>query len=326
MSIDKKEAELKEFLKMYVNHQTSLSESEAIDYWYDALDLEETNAGQELVPIADFEAGQNIKEYLFEHIGKRRSKQKYLRYAAACLILLSTALVWSYNQKPKAMHQAHEMRITAAIGERKEVTLTDGSVVMLNAGSQLLIAADFGEKDRKVSLSGEAYFKIAKDKTKPFLVQSGLLRTSVLGTSFNINAYPERDRIKVAVLTGRVMVSQLDGKQLRPIAKNMTVNKTVSFYKSTGKYEINTEDALAITSWKESKLFIDNASIKDIAAQLKRHYNVTVNDLSKSNPADRYTIRFNRESINGVLQILTKLTDRQFIYNQNQITIKNKNM
>jgi len=324
MSIDKKEAELKKFLKMYVNHQTSLSESEAIDYWYDALDLDETNS--RLEPITDSQLEHHIKEYLFKHIGKKRPQRKYLSYAAACLILLTTALVWSSNQKPKASMKAHEMRITAGIGARKEITLTDGSIVMLNAGSQLLVAADFGEKDRKVSLSGEAYFKIAKDKNKPFLVQSGLLRTSVLGTSFNINAYPERDRIKVAVLTGRVMVSQLEGKQFRPIAKNMTVNKTVSFYKSTGKYEINTEDALAITSWKDAKLFIDNASIKDISEQLKRHYNLKVNDLSKSNAVDRYTIRFNHESINSVLRILTRLTDRQFIYQYNQITIKNKNM
>lgn len=300
MSGNKKEQELKEILKKYVNNQATLSEAAAVDHWYDTLG--------------------------FEQIKKTGIKQLYLKYAIACVLLITLSAGWFFSRSPLAPTPKKELLIVSGPGERKQITLTDGSEVMLNVQSQLIISGDFGVRDRKVSLKGEAYFKVAKDKRKPFFIQSGVLNTRVLGTSFNISAYPGSDRIKVSVLTGKVTVSQFDGRQHKSLARNMTADKTISFYKSNGKFEVNTENSLLIASWRMHKLYIDNAPIKDISEQLSRHYNVEVKDLSKPNNKDKYTIRFNNESMNGVLQILTALTERQFTYSNHRITIKQRNM
>lgn len=296
MSGNKKEQELKEILKKYLNNQATLSEAAAVDHWYDTLG--------------------------FDQIKKPGIKQLYLKYAVACVLLITLSAGWFFSRSPDSPTPKKELVIVSGPAERKQITLTDGSEVMLNVHSQLIISRDFGAKDRKVTLKGEAYFKVAKNKEKPFFIQSGELSTRVLGTSFNINAYPRADRIKVSVLTGKVTVSRFDGKQHKALAKNMTTDKTISFYKSNGKFELNTENALLIASWRMHKLYIDNASIKDISEQLSRHYNMEVKDLSHHRNRDKYTIRFNNESMNGVLQILTALTERKFTYNNHRITIK----
>ncbi|WP_442588436.1 FecR family protein [Pedobacter sp. AW31-3R] len=302
MSENKREEELKEILKKYISHQASPSEVEAVDHWYDTLE------------VSDAEM-QLLSEYK-----KPKSIPLYFWASAACLCLVAAFAAWFYIM-PETTRPADRLILTAS-SERKEIKLADGSVVWLNTGTELLVSGKFGEEERRVILKGEAYFKVAKDRNKPFIIQSGELSTRVLGTSFNINAYPDRERIKISVLTGRVRVSRTTGKSKRILAGQMSTNQTISFFRKTGEFEMNTEDALMITSWKDNKLYIDNASIADIAAQLKGFYHLDVKDLSKASQTDRYTIRFNRESLKGVLEILTLLTKREFEYRNNQITIK----
>lgn len=293
----KKEKELKEILKKYINQQATPSEREAIDHWYDTLEVAE--------------AGQQNKRPLIRRLYNWYS-------AAAVLILLSAFGFWIYASNPVAK----DILIRTAKTERKALTLADGTVVMLNTGSELLVSRDFNDKQRRVTLKGEAYFKVAKDIGRPFIISSGTLRTQVLGTSFNICAYPDRDRVKVSVLTGRVRVSKFQGKLERELVEQMMANQTISFFRKSGKFELNTEDAMLITSWRENKLYIDNASMRDIAQLLKGFYHMEVKDFSKSDGTDRYTIRFNRESMKSVLGILSHLTKRKFSYTNDQITIK----
>lgn len=299
---NKREKELKEILTRYVNNQATSVEVDAVNHWYDTLEVSDSKAKD------------------LNQSGNPKVIPLYLWASAACICIMIAFAGWFYFRPDPV--QAIDTLIRTAAAERKEITLTDGTVVVLNTGTELLVSANFNDKERRVVLKGEAYFRVAKDPLKPFVIQSGQLRTLVLGTSFNINAYPHRERIKVSVVTGLVRVSQTKDKSETVLADQMVANQTVSFFKKTGKFEKNNEEALLITSWKDNKLYIDNASIPDIAEQLKGFYNLDVRDLSHSGRTDRYTIRFNKESMKSVLEILTQLTKREFGYSNKQITIK----
>lgn len=306
MSDKNSEQELKDILKKYLNNQTSQIEREAVDLWYESLDFETPREGS-------FKANEPI-------VLSKGKSTKMIWYAAAAAILMAFTFTWLYRETTYV--PLKDTIISTSQTERKQVKLKDGTEVVLNSGSELIVTGDFGDQFRKVELKGEAFFKVAKNPDRPFIIQSGKLRTQVLGTSFNISAYPTRERFKIAVLTGRVKVSKTAGKYEKVLADNMTENQTFSFFKKTERVEWNTEDAAQITSWRDNRLYIDNASIRDIAELLQGFYHIEVKDYSKSNEQDRYTILFNGESMKEVLGILTHLTKSEFRYVHNRITIK----
>ncbi|TDO23353.1 FecR family protein [Pedobacter duraquae] len=324
MSHYNKPKELKSILKKYLQHTASPEESEAVDSWYQNLGVKNDEVPVLDHPVSKSELENSIKGYLKAQLPRERKKwflQAYLKYAAA-IILISGVGLFLTNRSDLKDSSKNETTIFSGRRTQKKITLADGSEIVLNMGSKLVIAKDFGEHDRNVSLSGEAFFDIAKDKTKPFIIHTANISTRVVGTSFNINAYPDLEKIKVAVFTGKVRVAEQQGVHKKIIALGMTQGETLSYYKSTGKSELRTEDTGPITSWRDNKLYIDNANINDIAKQLERYYDIKVIIKSKTNADDRYNIRFKNESMRNVLEILSMLTKRQFIYQTNQIIIK----
>lgn len=152
-----------------------------------------------------------------------------------------------------------------------ELTLTDGSKVVLNSASSITFPTAFTGNKRKVVITGEAYFEVAHDKSKPFVVVKGDAEIEVLGTHFNVNAYDDEDAINVTLLEGSVRVS----------ASNKTQNlilKPGQMARITSKLDllpnVNINEVMA---WKEGKFkFGESASIETVMRQLSRWYDVQV--------------------------------------------------
>ena len=325
MSDKNKQKELKAVLKKYLKDEKDVALHSAVDSWYHTIGSVTEEAPLLNDPDSKAELAENIKLYLAHQIHPAKKywfSTTYLKYAAAVLLMLSTGILgYSYLGQWK---QASKKEITLFSDrhKQKQLLLPDGSKVLLNVGTELTLAKDFGESQRKVSLRGEAFFEVAKDKNKPFIIQSGTLSTRVLGTSFNINAYPDMDKIKIAVLTGKVMVAKNVAGIEETLAPGMTKGATLSFYKTTGKTELKTEDTELFSFWKDNKLYIDNSTLSEIARQLERYYHLKVVFNTKTDQGKRYTIKFNKEPANRVMEILSILTKRKFSYQTNQITIK----
>lgn len=152
-----------------------------------------------------------------------------------------------------------------------ELTLTDGTKVVMNAASAITFPTVFAGKERKVSITGEAYFEVAHDKSKPFIVSKGDAQVEVLGTHFNVNAYDDEEAINVTLLQGSVRVTALNKKQ------NLIL-KPGQMARITSKLEllpdVNINEVMA---WKEGKFrFGDFASIETVMRQLSRWYDVEV--------------------------------------------------
>ena len=150
-----------------------------------------------------------------------------------------------------------------------QATLSDGTTVWLNAGSTITYPVVFKNEQRTVKVNGEAYFDVARDASKPFVVSKGSMQVRVLGTRFNVNAYDEEPAIRVTLLDGAVAVkNQEEEKLLRP-GEQAIVSSKINVQQQT--------DLEAVMAWRNGKfLFEEAADIKVIMRQIARWYDVEV--------------------------------------------------
>jgi len=160
--------------------------------------------------------------------------------------------------------------LTTARGKQFRMTLPDGTMVWLNSFSSLHYPAQFAGRTRSVEVTGEAYFEVAADAARPFVVKTGRQEITVLGTHFNINAYEDEPAVRTTLLEGAVRVSNVAGQvSLHPGQQGSVGEHDMHISVA----EVNTEDAVA---WKNGYFHFDNADIQTVMRQLARWYDVEV--------------------------------------------------
>ena len=167
-------------------------------------------------------------------------------------------------------YEGVEMTASTAKGQTYSFTLPDGTKVWLNAGSTLSFPYAFSGKQRKVSLDGEGYFEVAKDKKHPFMVKSNGQLLEVLGTHFNVNSYADEQCVKTTLLEGMVKVSSSNtgqGMTLIPGEQSVLGNQGFS------KEKVDLEAAMA---WKNGYFRFDDEPIESVMRKLSRWYNIEV--------------------------------------------------
>ena len=175
-----------------------------------------------------------------------------------------------YNSSDNATDAVAYNLLQTPRGGQYKITLPDGSKVWLNAASSLKYPVVFSGKERKVEITGEAYFEIAKDATRPFKVQLNQMEVEVLGTHFNINSYTDEETVRTTLLEGRVKVTTAsENKFLQPGQQAQL--------KPSGNMKIvddvNLEETVA---WKDGNFQFENSDIKSVMRQLARWYDVEV--------------------------------------------------
>ncbi|WP_436484336.1 FecR family protein [Chitinophaga sp. ARDCPP14] len=182
-----------------------------------------------------------------------------------------------YNQEAAGSSAASIVynTLSTPYGGQYQMTLQDGTKVWLNAGSSLRFPASFPGNERNVTLTGEAYFEVAKDKARPFFVTvnagSGAPMTvRVLGTHFNINAYPDDQHNIVTLLEGAVKVDCGGANALLAPGKEAILNRT------SGKINIKEVDTEGAIAWKNGYFLFENEKVESIMRQISRWYNVEI--------------------------------------------------
>ena len=158
--------------------------------------------------------------------------------------------------------------LTTPLGGKYKVLLSDGTSVILNSGSSLEFPIGFHGAERRVKLSGEAYFEVAKDPLKPFIVQSGAGSTRVLGTKFNVSNYPDEPVLRTTLLEGKVQFSGNGETAVLQPGEQASLNK-----KGLQVTTVNVEEAMA---WKDGLFIFNNEELSVIMRQLSRWYDVDV--------------------------------------------------
>ncbi len=161
-------------------------------------------------------------------------------------------------------------------GNRSKITLSDGTTVWLNAGSRLVYPSVFVEKTREVLLFGEAFFEVTENKDRPFVVKTSALAVKVLGTSFNVSAYPDDNAIQTVLEEGSVAIRK-NGAQLFEKDIVLKPNQLASFNKGTNESKVYDVDASYYTVWTKGLLSFDEIELSRVLKKVERYYNVQVN-------------------------------------------------
>jgi ferric-dicitrate binding protein FerR (iron transport regulator) len=227
-----------------------------------------------------------------------RSQRVWIRpVAAAAAIALLIVAGWQWQQQRSANQW---VAVTTAPGERRQIELPDGSQVWLNAGSTLRYQAGFQE--RTLELVGEAFFEVATDSLHPFRVVSGEAITTVLGTAFNLRAYPDEPEVQLKVAEGRVALS----KKAAPAQRvELAAGQEGRYEKPQDELvvaESPDENALA---WKEQRLIFKDESLDNIARAIRSYYGVEVEIEKPALGACRFTGQYDSISLEDLTAILS---------------------
>ncbi|MGQ1788169.1 FecR family protein [Saccharicrinis sp. GN24d3] len=217
--------------------------------------------------------------------------------------------------------QAKFTKVEVPYGSKSTVELPDGTTVMLNAGSQLQYANDFSEKRRHVKLTGEGYFNVAHDASRPFVVDVDDLNVSVLGTEFNIMAYPEFNRIETTLVNGKVQLSRKgynknEGVILKPGQK--------AKFKGN-KLKIQTANLELETNWTRNEFYFESIPFSELMIRLEKWYDVKISFVGNELKDLKYTGKFrNEETIWQVLDAIQMTTPIEYTANHRDILINFK--
>jgi len=298
--------------KKYTEGTCTPDEKMAVEAFFDKMQDNSTiDINSSLDEKGDVILGKIFQELQTAQPAKFRF-QKALRIAAILVVALAVSFsIAKFVLTPKEITQ-----ITSK-GEKKEIFLTDGSIVVLNSNSSITYPEEFG-KTRNIKLNGEAYFKVFHDEQRPFVVQTHDVKVRVLGTSFDINSYNHR-QTKVSVITGKVEVTSPTGKKVH-IIKNQQAD-----LRSNSDFEILKEDSNDGIAWTSNTIILKNTTLAETAKIIENWYNV---DITFEDAAlNKLTIsgKFKDEKLENVLESIAFLKQLKVEYiTKKQILIRRK--
>lgn len=304
-------------LKKYRAGDATPEEAARIREWFDSFgELQDDPAFTDAANDAALEA----LERMFNPKVKVRVLPRILKVAAV-FILVCTSVLFIYQQLHQPPVPLTYALMQAGKAERKKITLPDGSIVTINANTQLRIPSDFGVHDRVIELKGEAVFDVTQNMAKPFIVRSGNLQTVVLGTSFNVKAYPGEKNVEIAVLTGKVRIEKKVATRTTVLSAGLTKDEVLNYNVVTDSLHIGTGKANEIAAWQNNVFYFEKASIPEIAAVLERQYNIHITLTGSAKHNCKYTLQLKNETIENAMILLSQLSGVTYQINQNEIKI-----
>lgn len=198
-------------------------------------------------------------------------------------------------------------------GNRSIITLADGSKVWLNAGSRFIYPSEFVDKKREVFLVGEAYFEVTKNEKKPFVVKTTDLKINVLGTHFNVSAYPEDYSVQTVLTEGSVRINRLNSGLFE---KGITLipGELAYYNKKNEETRICKVDVEQYTSWAQGLFCFSNADFNRIVKRLERYYNIRFQFDDPLKGSIQITGKLDvTKDKNEVFEYLSKLTGLDFM-------------
>ena len=223
------------------------------------------------------------------------------------LIMLSSSVYfyWQANTVKDAVVDVSLIEHFVPAGKREQIILPDSSRVWLNSGSVLIYPSTFIGQTRDVYLSGEGYFEVEKNAEQPFIVKARTLNVEVLGTRFNILAYPEVKQIATTLEEGSVRVCLQDNDKK---VYHLVPDEQLVYNIDSGVADIKQVVSADYSDWREGGLLFDNYSFSDIIRILQRTYGVNVHLQTSVYNNNKITVHFNKnESLENIFMLLKEL-------------------
>lgn len=334
-----------ELLQKYLQGKCTPEENDLVNTWYTAFD-EADDDGR----LLDLEQREQLKQKMLLQIrenladagqslpaGKKqnnyRSIAATLYKAAAAITLLIAAGIGILYNKDKNNQQAatpapKRTNITALSNVTQSILrqdLSDGTIVWLKPNSSIEYPDVFSKTSRTIQLKGEAFFDVARDEQRPFIVTTGNVITKVLGTSFNIKAYKDASTIEVSVMSGKVAV-QMNPEATRDIPDTpssevlLTPNERVTYVKSEKRLLKEAPLQLPeLSMWQVTTIVYDNVPVERVLRTLEKRFNVTIQ--VKNANLNNCLIRadFTNQNLADILEMLSSSIEATYELNDNII-------
>ncbi|MEN6452832.1 MAG: FecR family protein [Prolixibacteraceae bacterium] len=331
-------------LEKFITGECSLAELYRLEIFLDdeksgtalkermALELED-----QLYPVNEKFRSERLFGELRKRISRHEKKQHVRRISfsffriAAMLVMsfiLGGTLIYFADRFRTDEPESSWFEVVAPLGAKSQVILPDSSSIWLNAGSKLKYSSQFNKTERTLKLEGEAYFKVAKNKTLPFIVNAWGFLVEAVGTEFNIKAYQEEPVIETVLVEGKVELAHLN----EDIADDTFLNPRykATFYKS-GFSSLNNRERLVITpdvdfwpliSWKDGRYIFNKELLKDLAVKLGRRYNYSFQFESDDVKNYRFSGTLKDETLEQVLDVIRFSSPISYEIHGNEVTIK----
>ena len=196
--------------------------------------------------------------------------------------------------------QIHEYEVVAERGQKSSVTLPDGSHVWLNSASRITYTSDFNKKNRNITLEGEAYFDVAKNKKIPFVVNASEMSITAVGTEFNVRNYSDEDEVCTTLVEGKVIASTL-GCDI-----SLTYGQEAVLNRNSGEMSFAVvSDLNHMVPWRSNEMLLDGESLDNLSRILSRMYNVDVYFENDSIKTYTYTGLIRNNSLQNVLELVS---------------------
>ncbi len=310
----------------YLHGKATKEEFNQLNTWYHSFD--DTEVELQDLSYKDME---ELKQSMLSDIERttegfhvKSYKSKILSFAwkvaATVVIIIGLSLYFAETQTPKLLEIVIITKHTDP-GHKKTLTLSDGSIVKLNAGSSVSFPKQFGSDSREVKLIGEAFFQIAKDANRPFKVKTGDVTTIALGTSFNINAYPDSKNIDISLAIGKVRIEYADTPKMTIGSLYLEPGEKATYTLSTQEVRKQAFVPIEILGWKDDIIYFKNADETTLFVKLERWYGVEIELLNDTQKIIDITTKFENATLDNVLKSLGYTMGFEFSIHDKKVEI-----
>jgi ferric-dicitrate binding protein FerR (iron transport regulator) len=328
----------KRILEKFFSGEASEAEVQQVLKWFDADELnpQKVQSLEELwnqIDASDFvshntdhilrsihqeidrsEARYTTAEHNYRQADRRKWGRVWPWASAAAILMLVGMVAFQIAGDWGTGSEKGQITTIAEAGQKKTVTLTDGTEIRLNGGSRITVPAQFLTDKREVLLSGEAFIDVKRDTTRPFIVETEHITTTVLGTSFNIKSYDGDQQADVSLVSGKLKV-QHDDTATSSTSFILTPGEAAVFDNRNNTFKKTHFDTKFRLGWIEGALAFDNANMDEIITRLERWYGVNIEVASYNKASSQewnYRGVFNNESLHNVLKGISYVKDFTF--------------
>ncbi|MDP4185131.1 MAG: DUF4974 domain-containing protein [Bacteroidota bacterium] len=300
--------DLQEWLSSSKDNQDAFSKYQTI--WSEAAALTESRKFDVKSAWENVDSHFKRKEQISRRI--RNLSFVAIGFAASLLLVIGLALYSNLSLI------GSKMEVATNYGSRTQTVLPDGSVIHLNAGSAVVYHYDIFKRTRNVTFKGEGFFEVAKNKGPFVVTTSEGLKVCVLGTKFNLKAYPDDKKIETSLLEGKVQIEGPGNEEMK-----LAPGEIATYDKELGQLSKTTGNVPGTFGWMNNKLYMDNMSLGEVCKTLERWYDVRIN-FSDEHLKEKihYTGVLKEESICDVLNALSSLSKIQYSQKNKNIDIK----
>lgn len=249
---------------------------------------------------------------------KYRKMNQFFKYAAILFFVISIGSLAYFFVNQKELLPEYYTSVIAENGQISKVELPDGSIVWLNSGSEITYSNFFASDNRNIKLAGEAYFEVTKIEGLPLVVDCEELLVKVLGTQFNVAAYPNNNFVDVVLEKGSV---ELLNEEVESFSCKLKQGERALFDKSNRDLTVSNVNTSKFTSWKKGIMNVYDQTLEELVERLETRYNqeFEFNDDVKN---FHYTFTIKNESLDEIIKLMEKITPIKATQKQDTILLK----